>query len=347
MAGLRSSINAVNEAGGVHGKQIELMERDNASDLQRATTNFREIANSDALANHGNNLSNIIAALAPQADTVKIPMVNQTDVPQIMTPTPPEYVFSSEVPVTIWADLELAFAAELFEERGIDDPKIAIYTIETASADPYREAVIEGAEARGWTVVASESAAQTATDVTQQARAVVAAEPDAVVTYVVNITQAITAMNAQGLPTTVPIITQKQSGNNTNFEAIDQIGQEFYSLRSYVAPYLTDNPSVAQMQEDMKAAGQWKDELAGNEWVSHGYVEGLLIAQVLEDCGVDCTRDGYRDALANMKSLDTRGLTGVYGNSGDHRLVKEGQVYQWDPATSVPQPLDGNWITSS
>lgn len=346
VAGLRSSIHAINASGGVDGREIELLERDNASDLQRATTNFRELVGTDALAIHGNNLSNIIAAVAPQADSAEVSMVNFTDVPQVMSPNPPEYVFSAEVPVTTWAELQLEFAADLFEEKGITNPRIAIYTIETAAADPYREALREDAEQRGWEVVASESAEQTATDVTPQARAIARAEPDAVLTYVINIVQGVTAMKAQGLDASVAIISQKQSGDNANFEAIDQLGQEFYALRSFASPYETDIPAIAEMREHMEEAGQWRDQFIGNEWVTAGYVEGLMIREALSMCGDDCDRADYRDALANMTSLDTLDLSGTYGNEGDHRFVKEGRAYQWDSASGLPQPLGDTWVAA-
>ncbi|WP_084727703.1 ABC transporter substrate-binding protein [Rhodococcoides yunnanense] len=346
IAGLRSSIDQTNKAGGVNGRQIELIERDNASDLQRAITNFRELDSADVIANFGNNLSNIIAAVAPQAESTKIPTVTLTDVPAVMTPEPPSYVFSDEVPTPTWAALQLDYAAKLFKDRGITNPKIAVYTIETASAEPYRAAIVEGANERGWTVVASESAEQTATDVTTQARSIASAKPDAVVTYVVNIVQAITAFQAQGLPRPVPVISQKQSGDVSNFEAIAKMGQDFSAMRSFTMPYETDVPAVKAMRDAIEAAGQWKDELETSEYTTQGYVDGLLIKNALTVCGEECDRDGFRNALQDTTALDTDGLSGAFGQDGNHRFVAEGKVYRWDPSKNLPLPLDDTWLNA-
>src|SRR5688572_30683940 len=65
LAGVRTAVHEINESGGVDGREIELVVKDDRSDAAAGRTAFQELANEGVVAIIGPNASATLTPLAP------------------------------------------------------------------------------------------------------------------------------------------------------------------------------------------------------------------------------------------------------------------------------------------
>lgn len=92
LAGLELAVRDVNDAGGIVGRQLELMVRDTAADPQRATAAVDELARLGVAALAGEYHSVVARAAAGRADALGLPFLCSSAVLDALTDQPTEWV---------------------------------------------------------------------------------------------------------------------------------------------------------------------------------------------------------------------------------------------------------------
>ncbi|GHC83796.1 ABC transporter substrate-binding protein [Streptomyces flavofungini] len=92
LAGLELAVQAVNEAGGVAGRPLELVVRDTAADPQRAAAAVAELAQLGVVAVAGEYHSVVARAAAARADALGLPFLCSSAVLDALTEQPTEWV---------------------------------------------------------------------------------------------------------------------------------------------------------------------------------------------------------------------------------------------------------------
>lgn len=334
--GLQAYLRQLNEAGGVHGRQIEVEYLDDRTDRETAVTNFRRLADSDVIAIVGASVSSFSAGQAPLADEAGVTLI-AGGVPDALMEPVQKWFFSTNLAHTGSGQIQLGYAVEAMAAQGIATPKIATFIVDTA-AGREKQALLEAAiAALGWGYVANEFYEIGDTDLTPQVGTIGRANPDVVLGLIAATDMATAGSQMAQRGITALIINSYAGADEPIFEALNN--EKFLAPRAFVWP--TD-PEAAQMREHAEDAGV-ANQMVSN-YFTRGYVLGMLIAEALDRCGVDCDRDGFRDAFESINGFDTGGMSGPISFSAtDHLGVSEARIFRWNSAAGKSEAISG-WI---
>jgi branched-chain amino acid transport system substrate-binding protein len=102
------AVQQINSAGGLLGRQIELIVRDDRSQPEQSVLSFNELKGSDVAAVIGSPFSNSALATIPQVDRDKLPYVSLTPADEQVNPIHP-YVFVVPATSATYADRILQY----------------------------------------------------------------------------------------------------------------------------------------------------------------------------------------------------------------------------------------------
>ncbi len=102
------AVQQINSAGGLLGRQIELLTRDDKSQPEQSVLSFNELKGSDVIAVIGSPFSNSALATIPQVDRAKIPYVSLTPADEQVNPIHPD-VFVVPATSATYADRILQY----------------------------------------------------------------------------------------------------------------------------------------------------------------------------------------------------------------------------------------------
>ncbi|BCJ39985.1 branched-chain amino acid ABC transporter substrate-binding protein [Actinoplanes ianthinogenes] len=102
------AVQQINAAGGLLGRQIELLVRDDKSQPEQSVLSFNELTGSDVAAVIGSPFSNSALATIPQVDREKIPYVSLTPADEQVNPVHP-YVYVVPATSATYADRILQY----------------------------------------------------------------------------------------------------------------------------------------------------------------------------------------------------------------------------------------------
>ncbi|MPY91866.1 MAG: ABC transporter substrate-binding protein [Acidimicrobiia bacterium] len=336
LAGLQTYVDGLNARGGVSGRPVELDVVDDRTDPSAAVTGFRQLAGGDSLAIFGSSVSSHAAAQAPLAEELGVALV-AGGVPDALVYPPQSFFFASNLAHTASAQVQLDFAEGLMEEEGIDAPKVAMFTVDTAASKEFREYVSSKLQDMGWTEVDDQVYTIGDTDFSAQMASIARAEPDVVLTLVgsTDVPPFVGQLRQRGMDK--PIINTYAGSDEPAFEQVNDA--DFYAPRSFVWPTDEVASEMAAQAEESGLA----DEMVST-YFTRGYVLGQLIEEALVACGEGCDRAGFRDALETITELDTGGLSGPLSfGPEDHQLVSSAQMFIWDPEEGHTAPVS-DWI---
>ena len=341
MDGMNAAIAGINARGGINGKKINLVIRDDQSTGNVALANARElIADKQILSIIGVNSSLSAAAVGPLVESAQMPMISDA-VPQNLLNPPRTGIFMANVSFATQGIAGVQFIKSLIEAgKAPSSPKVAILRYDSPATQSWHEGVVNEAKALGFTVVADEVYALTGSDISPQVVRIANARPDVMMTYSL-LTQGSllkSTFATAGIPITTP-----------------QIGYNFVASKAFLGQF-PDNaffaptgwnggkgsPLEAQIAEDAKRVNVTAD--GGSFFEGYGIV--LVAKAVLDKCGADCNRATFLKTLDNLTSdlggfaFGTFNYTSNY-HSGFTKLgfvtVEKGELVQVGPAIAVEQ----------
>lgn len=325
--GFLTQIKKANDAGGVNGRTIEILDEDDKGEVPVGIAAYKKLVSQTPVVGiSGLNGSSIQEAALPLIERDNMPLVGpQSNVKGGLVPLH-ESIFYIVPPYADQADVIVGYMAE---RTGKTAPNVAIFRLTASSGIEMDELMKARIAKAGGKIVADEQMDVTATSADAQVQKIVAAKPDWILVHS-SPTQGAAVMKAlQKLGAKIPLISTFAAGGPTVYDAVPK---EYGQLFEYTAPTTPSDievPGTEQLIADAEKYG-YGDE-AGNSSFAIGYIAGMTAVEGLKNAGADLNRESFMKGLEQIDGLDTGGITEpvAYG-PGDRIGLAATRPYQYD-----------------
>ena len=329
--GFQDYMRKINEAGGIHGRKINVLAEDNRYNAATDKINFEKlVGQTPVIGISGMGTSASQVGLAATIKAGKVPILGTyTPTKALNEPVSP-MVYNG---VCGYREMAMAGIGYYVDRLKLKNPKIMTVAIESAGGKEYHDYVAEIAAKYGGTATLT-TMKVTAVDATPTVLEVIAAKPDLITIYGVSNTAILTMKGLAQYGSKIPGFGITYLGAPQIFTAMGPQAGANYSFVSCLTPGGAD-----------QAPGN-KDLVAYADKVGHGamkddvnYVFGWVVAQMaaesLAKVGPQPTRAKLVEYLSKGFTVDTKGLTAPISytptNHAGPVLLK---VFDYDYATS-------------
>ncbi|MFP4476856.1 MAG: ABC transporter substrate-binding protein [Desulfatibacillaceae bacterium] len=319
--GLSAFFAAANRDGGVHGRAIRLISRDDGYEPQQAIANTREFIRDE-------KVFCLIGEVGTPTSRAVVPLAEQEEVPFFAPFTGAEFLrnpykeYVVNLRASYYQEME-RLAQYLVEEKGFS--KIACFY----QNDGYGQAGLAGIrralERRDLELVAGDNYERNTLAVKGAILTIRRARPQAVV--MVGAYQPCAEFIKQARRVGMDDVVYCNIsfvGTSALLKELGEAGDGVIISQVVVFPWNRDVPVVAEYHEAMAAYGKSNpdaDDRIG--FVSlEGYLAGKLFFQVAEAAGKDLTREGFLEAVKSVGTYDLGGIEARFG-PGDHQGLDE------------------------
>lgn len=301
--GFQAALKAVNEAGGVHGRKVNVLAEDGRYDATNERVLYEKFAGqTPALGVSGVGNSSAQVALVPLIKRAKLPVVGTyTTARQAIEPPFPLF-YGGFCGFKEMAQVSVGFFTEHLK---LERPKVALVHLDVASGKEYVGYVEEAVKARNGTLKAIPIKV-VAADATPQVLEIQAMKPDYVVLHGVGTTSTLVMKAMQQHGITAPAVAITYLGTPSVYQSLGPEAGKNYYFVSCFSPASSDPRAAAAMSAGADRAGQseFKDDI---NYVA-GWVIGNMVAQALAKVGPEPTRDKLAAMLNAGFTADTAGL---------------------------------------
>lgn len=332
-AGLLAAFSLVNDNGGIHGREITLLSRDDGYEPDEAVRNTKELITLD-------RVFALIGAVGTPTSMAVVPIVNEARIPFFGPFTGAEFLRTPFQPYVI------NIRASYFQEM----EKLASYLIDKKKLtrvacfyqnDSYGFAGLEGIERalakRGRQLVSKGSYERNTVAVMGAMREIYKAEPEAVV-----LVGAYTAC-AEFIK-----LSKNKVGKDTVFCNISFVGTE--SLREALGGYgsgvvvsqvvpLPHNSDIALISEYHTAMAKYQHDAQISFTSLEGFIAGKLFVEIAMAVPGELTREKFVKTMEEVGRFDLGGLTLEFGPK-DHQGMDA--IYLTDIYPVVRKVRDDN-----
>jgi branched-chain amino acid transport system substrate-binding protein len=327
---------ALNAAGGIDGRPVELVMRDMKIDAELAVTSATDlIQGENVLMLAGGTIEGRMPAVFDVVRTNETPFLSGHSARPDMFPSEPDpLLFTVGNVFEAMSDARLEIWPKLMEEIGVDGGEISCYIHQAPAAQAVcnrwlDEQVKVNPEYSQGPIV---NAPLQTTDFTSFVRPIADANPAAFFDISIASHAIGVAVAARNLGYENPIVFSMTATPETDIQQVaDQAGGEnLYALTNITSISETE---VDEIQRILDAAEEYGTDIEPSSATVNGWLMGMVIADALERCGADCDRAALRDALEET-DLDTKGLTGgpLAYSPTDHMGMRYWTAYEWDDA---------------
>lgn len=322
---MRLAVSEINAKGGVLGRPLELVERDDEAKNERGVQVAQELIHKEKVA-AGLGIINTGVALASARfyQEAKVPLITPgpsgtTLTEQFGPPkSPASYIFRVSLRDAIQVEM---IVAEVLRQK-LD--KVAILADSTNYGQLGREDLIAGLKAKGLTPVAVEKFNIKDVDMTPQLLRAKDAGAQAILTYGVGPELAQIANGMAKLGWKVPIIGSWTLSMPNFIESAGANGEGARMPQTFIVGEATGRQKTF-VDNFIKATGS--SRIPGPVWAAQGYDTVLLLAAAIEQAG---STDGekIRQALENLNTK-VEGVVMVYDkpfSPTDHEAFKDSSV---------------------
>jgi len=288
------AVEQINAAGGVLGRQIELITEDTRSKDGESSTAVRKlIARDHVVGILGEVASSRSLEAAPICQASKIPMISPGSTNERVTEIG-DYIFRVCFVDTFQGRVMAKFALTRLKAK-----RVAIFSSSTSAysvglARYFRQAFIEG----GGEVVAEPKYAEGDRDFNAQLTAIRAAGADAIFSPGYYNEGALIVKQARGLGITVPIF----GGDSWEAQALMDIGGDSMEGAYLCSHYSPEDPSP-RVQTFIAAYRKRYGDVIPDSNASLGYDSALVMADAIRRAGTTEHR-ALRDAIAATKDFE-------------------------------------------
>ncbi|MFV0463498.1 MAG: ABC transporter substrate-binding protein [Nostocoides sp.] len=306
-SGFKSAIKATNDAGGVNGRKINLVECDEKYEVAPAVACLKDMISTHPVVGlTGLNNSSFQAAALPLVQQAKLPVIGPESTSKGIVNPFPEYVWATECTYPNQADVAVAYAAK---QLGTTSFTAAGLGGNVASADDYLNQVKARIEKIGAKYLGTTHYEYGAPNMDQQAQELAGRKPQVIFTHggsAQNVT-AFKSLEKFGV-TSTPVIGIFAQETDPIAKASEAVGKNYVAINCYANAKLSDVAGVPQMIEAAKAAGYGPDIYNSSDF-TNGYVNGLLVSEALKQAGDELTRKSLNEAMPKITDFDTKGLS--------------------------------------
>lgn len=295
------AVQQFNDAGGLDGRKIQLIVRDDQSRPDQSVLAFKDIESQDVVAVLGSPFSNSALATIPQVEREKVPYISLTAADEQVKPVKP-YVFT----VPAIAHTYAARILQSFQAEGITKIALANDT-KSSYAVAGARAINELAGRYGVTVVQKDTYITTATDFSPIFTHTKDSDAQALVMWATGAPGVIATKQyaASGLET--PLVMTGPQATQLWLKPVGKAA-EGVTVASAVGVVgggvLPDSPQKAIIDK-LNSTFEAKYGYPPPQFAADGYSGVLLLTEALKKAGTD--REGIRDALESMTLVTPNG----------------------------------------
>lgn len=325
--GFQDYMRKVNEAGGIHGRKVNVLAEDNRFNAATDKVNFEKlVGQTPVIAISGMGTSASQVALAPTIKAGKVPIVG--------TYTPTKALSEPVSPMVYngfcgYKQMAQAGVGHMVERLKLKNPKVVTVAIESAGGKEYHDYVEEAVKKYGGTAH-HVTMKVTAVDVTPQILEVMNQKPDFITIYGVPNTAILTMKGLQqyGVKTPAfgitylgaPVVYSgmgPDAGANYNFVSCFTPGGADQSEGNKELSAFADKIGRGPMKEDINYVGGW--------------VAAQMAADALQKLGKEPSRAKLVELLAKGFTVDTRGLSApIVYTATDHTGPQVLKMFTFD-----------------
>lgn len=330
ISGANAYFKTVNDQGGVNGKQLRLVALDDQLNPDIGVAHTRKLLADGVPLLLAPLASAVNAAILPVLAEAKVPMIAYTGV-EAMEGDPNYFA------VGITSTQSLLVAANYIKSVAKGTPKIAFLTFESPAQNTARDVTAKLIGKWDWKVVEMQTYRGGATDYTTQALKIVAAQPDYIISSLIDgqAPQIFTALQRAGNKATMVNFFAGAAENV--FGAI--ASPQFLAIRDVPDPRESD-PGLKAVRDAAQKYGLTAD-MTGPAFVK-GWISAQLAVDALKNCGNPCTSVKLKTHLEGLKSFDTAGVSSRLSYSSSKRVgLSSGRIYQWNADKKQALPISG------
>ncbi len=348
-AGFNTYLKEVNEAGGVGGKKVELLQENAERNVQKEVGFLRKFAQQDnALAAMVVTSDGLFAA-KPMSDSFKLPIMG-IGVPELATSPTHPWLFNifASYQDTVFAAIDHIFTTD-------KDPKIAVVYPDSQ----YGLEALRAAETRmqkyNKPLVAKVVMALRETDATTQALALKQAGAKYVIVQLAGAHIAAVLRDADKVGLDAMIIATTQGMDREPDLILGQanganLAKRFLGVGPWAKWNETAIPGVVAMRNAVKKYDNTPDDKLGDVMYSNfvqGYVNAMVLVEALKRAGPNPNGEKIRDAMQQIKNFDTKGITPPLTFAADKHKGSTGvKLYRINAERKVYEPI-GNWVSAN
>ena len=334
--GVQAYIRKVNEAGGVHGRKINLLVEDDRYDTALVRANYeRLVSQTNVLAISGMGSSSAQAAMMPMIKSGKVPIVGAYALARSgYEPANPMY-YAGFCGTREMAQTGVGYFTERLK---LKNPKIAVVHLDVAGGKEYADFVsIEATKLGG--VSKAMPVKSGAADVTAQVLEIMAMKADVVTVYGVASNSILTLRTMQQYGVKTPVFGITHLGTQEIYTAMGpEAGANYFFMSCFTPGESDQSPGVAEMSAAADKYGN--GPLKSNVNYVGGWVIGQLIAEAVSKVGPEPTREKLVAMLDNGIRVDTKGVSAPLGyTKGDHRGLVALRAYTFDYTSKTFKPF--------
>jgi len=346
--GARLFFSALNDAGGINDRPVNLLMRDMKIDQQLAVTSATDLVEGEeVLMLAGGTIEGLLPAVFDVVRSNDVAFLSGHSARPDMFPEAPDpLLFSVGNVFEAMSDARVKVWPELMSQIGVDGGTIACYIHQAPASEAVcnrwlEEQVAQNPEFTEGPIV---NAPLETTDFTSYARTLANGDPAAlfdisIASHAIGVAVATRNVGYEGpivfSMTATPETDIKQVAEQTN-------GENLHAISNITSVSETQVPEIEKL---LAAAEKYGTDIEPSSATVNGWLMGMTIADALERCGEDCDRAGLRDALEGT-DLDTAGLTGgpLTFSPTDHTGKRYWTAYSWDPAKGELVRAVDEWI---
>ena len=334
--GVQAYIRKVNEAGGVHGRKINLLVEDDRYDTALVRANYeRLVSQTSVLAISGMGSSSAQAAMMPMIKSGKVPIVGAYALARSgYEPANPMY-YAGFCGTREMAQTGIGYFTERLK---LKNPKVAVVHLDVAGGKEYADFVTTEVTKLGG-VTKALPVKSGAADVTAQVLDIIAMKADVVTIYGVPSNSILTLRTLQQYGAKTPAFGITHLGTPEIYTAMGpEAGANYYIMSCFTPGESDASAGVAEMSAAAEKYGN--GALKSNVNYVGGWVIGQLIAEAVAKVGPEPTREKLVAALDNGIQVDTKGVSAPLGYTrGDHRGLVAMRAYSFDYPTKTFKPF--------
>ena len=310
----------VNEAGGINGKQIELVIYDNKGDDTEAVTAFTRMVDEGVTALVGDVLTGNTLAVVGEANAVNMPMITPSATAAAVTVKEDGTVYSN-VFRTCFID---PFQGQKMADYAVEKlgAKTAAIFYETGSdySEGLKNAFVVEAERMGLEIVDTEAFATGDKDFKAQMTNIASKNPDIVFCPIYYGEAGLAIQAARQAGCTATFLGGDGFGSVKDYASAEELEGSVYC-----SGYAPGTEDVAQFEKDY--CETFGVEEVPNMFAPLAYDASMIMAYGLkaaEDAGLTAGTDEYKQAVIDaIKTMDgVKGITGTYSFDSDNNPIK-------------------------
>jgi branched-chain amino acid transport system substrate-binding protein len=304
--GFQDYIRKVNEAGGVHGRRINVLAEDSRFNPAQDRISYEKLlTQTPALGISGFGNSSAQVSLAPAVRAGKVPVVGTYASTRAMLEPASPVVYGGFCGLKEMAQTGVGYFAERLK---LKTPKVMTVSIETAGGKEYHEYITAAAAKAGGTAVIT-TMKITAADVTPQVLEIIKEKPDIVTVYGISNTAILTMRTMQQYGLKIPTFGISYLGSPQIFTSMGpEAGANYHFVSCFTPGGADETPGNKELSATADKYGRTGMKArVGKEPTRAKLVESMNKGFVVDSKGLTAPITFTKDDHAGPVVLKTFG----------------------------------------